>query len=116
MVRPVTRHINKRGAFTDLSVGIEFHEEAGALFARVTFSATLGTRRKTTRVNVDLNEALDVFKDTLPIAGQGNAFEKPITIIHEARPQELRTCIYCGEFSTAMPGIDCPAKETHASI
>ena len=75
------RHINKRGDFMDLSVGVGFYEEGGLLFATLQFAATKGTRRKHTSIRIDLNEALQQFAQDLPRSDKGEApLQKPVPI------------------------------------
>lgn len=80
MARELGRYIAKHGDFKDLSVGIEFYEEGGLLFARMSFSATYDHKRKTTRLNVDLNEALKQFTQRLPQEGKEKPLEAPIPV------------------------------------
>lgn len=80
MARNLGRHLARWKEFIDLSVGIELIEEAGLIFARMTFSATLGTKRKTTRLNIDLQEAMEQFGQPLPKAGEDMPLEAPISI------------------------------------
>ncbi len=80
MARDLGRFLARWKEFKDLSVGIELREESGHLFARMQFSATLGTRRKTTKLNISLDEAIEQFSEKLPEAGKEEPIEAPIAI------------------------------------
>lgn len=112
MVRTMTRHLAKRGDFRDLSIGAEFYEEGGLLFATVTFSATKGTRRKTSRIKIDLNEALTLFEGDLPTEGKDKPLESPISI-HPVPPLPIDSCPFCRHPIAGPPAADCLGATRH---